>query len=443
MGVVRSTHSSEFESGASVGTSAVGQQARERSQAVQISPDGRGSGRRNSGQWLVAAAAIVGVAVAAIFLMSLSAPAGAQFDDEARPGTCVLNETVETDLSQGQCDALNALYWATRGPDWTNQRGWATATDPCTWGGVSCAPGNGHAVIERIELQNNGLSGYLPEQVEGLRWLRKLSLSSNDIGSVIPERLGLLQQLRVLDLSGNRFDGEVPARLGDLRELRVLNLSDNDLSGEVPPRIALLGQLTRLQLERNDCLVVLTATARAMPDLVEGAFLDHCARVQVASTCLAGAGRLDVTISNESAVSRDYVATIGSLYPRHRNISPGDTSTVVITGRHDGVVPVEVHHGDVVLQSVDVHVDCDLDISATPHMRCVGDQGRLDVLLTNAGIQGRSVRIEVNDLPARSVMVAAGSIRKVTIAVDSGRHIVRVSAGADVLAPLSARSDCT
>lgn len=401
------------------------------------------SGRRPRRAQAAAAAVIVGVAAAVLVLVSTANSAAAQFDDEAQPGTCVMADVIPTDLSQGQCDALNALYWATRGPDWTEQRGWNTTTDPCTWGGVSCADGNGHAVVERIELHDNGLAGYLPEQVEGLRWLQKLRLSSNDIGGVIPEQIGLLQQLRVLDLSGNRFEGEVPGRLGDLLQLRVLNLSDNMLTGQVPVKIVDLDQLVQLRLASNDCLVVRTVTGRVAEALVEAVFMDHCARVKITSSCLAGNGRVDIEITNESAVSRTYSADIGHLPTRERLVRAGETATITATGRADGRLPVMVRHGTVELRTDRLSVDCDPDIAAIGRSRCVQGEGRLDVVVSNASEADERVWVAVDDLPLRAAVVPAGGEHIVTIAVALGDRLVSINSNSEVVAPFTTRVLCT
>ena len=388
-------------------------------------------------------ATFVGIVVASLAAGITMSPASAQFDDERQPGTCVLSEVVETELSQNQCDALTALYWATRGPDWTDQRGWDEPTDPCTWGGVTCAPGNGHAVVRHLVLHDNGLSGYLPEQVEGLRWLQKLQLSSNDIGGAIPSQVGLLQQLRVLDLSGNRFSKDVPGRIGDLSHLRVLDLSDNQLTGNVPERIAELDSLIQLYLDRNDCLVLQAATQRAMNTLVESSFHDHCARTTVASSCLAGNGRLDIHIANESVVPQTYSVVVGALAPRERTVPAGESSRVSVTGRDDGDIEVTVLHRGIQLHAGQVEVDCDPDFAAWGAGRCVRGHGRLDVTVTNDSNADERIWVAADDLPIRSVVVPASGQQTVTIAVLAGDRSVLVTTASRTLGSFVTRVICT
>lgn len=435
-----------------------------------------------TGVGLVAASLAAGIIIG--FTPGIAASqAASQFDDERRPGTCVLSEVVQTELSQGQCDALTAIYWATRGPDWDDQRRWYTATDPCSWGGVTCAPGNGHAVVQQVVLHDNGLTGYLPEQVGGLRWLQKLQLSSNDIAGVIPPQVGLLQQLRVLDLSGNRLTGDVPERVGDLTHLRVLNLSDNALSGDVSERLAGLDRLVQLHLERNDCLVVdraatafidatsgtvIDATSgtvdgsvessgrsvhavhavgavagRALNRLVESSFHDHCARVDVVSSCLAGNGRVDIFIKNESAAERTYTASVGALASRQRTIAGGAESRISVTGRTDGPHAVVVRHLGVDLAVEQVGIDCDPDLTATAASRCVRSTGRLDVELTNQSLADERMWIAVDDLPLRSALVPAGSSHLVTVGVAAGDRVVVVRTATSEIARSVTRVICT
>lgn len=157
-------------------------------------------------------------------------------------GTCdVAGVAVVTTISQPECDALVALFNATGGVNWNQNTRWATATDPCTWFGVSC----GFAHVDAVVLTFNGLTGELPSEVGDLQGLRTLGLSSNALTSM-PAEIGRLDLLRTLELSRNQLSS-VPTEIGDLAELRRLELTNNPL-GQVPDEIGNLSRLITLRL---------------------------------------------------------------------------------------------------------------------------------------------------------------------------------------------------
>lgn len=150
-------------------------------------------------------------------------------------------------IAQAECEALVALYVSTNGAEWKEHKSWLTAAAPCTWYGVTCIDGK----IDKLNLNDNGLRGSLPETIRGLSNLRQLYLQVNEISGPIPVGLGELTQLRVLLLSRNQFNGAIPERLGDLRDLIVLYLDGNQLTGSIPASLGHLPQLRYLYLQSN------------------------------------------------------------------------------------------------------------------------------------------------------------------------------------------------
>ncbi|XP_061371465.1 receptor-like protein 4 [Gastrolobium bilobum] len=113
--------------------------------------------------------------------------------------------------------------------------------DPCVpqqhpWSGVDCQldKSSGSWVIDGLGLDNQGLKGYLPNDIFRLANLQILNLSGNSIHGAIPSSLGTITSLQVLDLSYNIFNGSIPNSLGQLTSLQRLNLNSNILSGRVP-----------------------------------------------------------------------------------------------------------------------------------------------------------------------------------------------------------------
>ncbi|XP_062162540.1 receptor-like protein 4 [Alnus glutinosa] len=113
--------------------------------------------------------------------------------------------------------------------------------DPCVpqqhpWSGADCqfnSTGN-KWVIDGLGLDNQGLRGFLPDDISRLHHLKSINLSGNNIRGVIPSSLGTIASLEILDLSYNSFNGSIPESLGQLTSLLILNLNGNSLSGRVP-----------------------------------------------------------------------------------------------------------------------------------------------------------------------------------------------------------------
>ena len=141
--------------------------------------------------------------------------------------------------------ALEALYDATDGPNWTDNANWKTDAPLGEWFGVT-TDATGRVVI--VALGSNGLSGGpVSDELGNLTNLSVLSLRYNVDLSVGPfpawlRDLTNLKQL-FLDLSG--VTGRIPAWLGSLTSLERLHLQANDLTGGIPDE---LGQLTNLRV---------------------------------------------------------------------------------------------------------------------------------------------------------------------------------------------------
>lgn len=113
--------------------------------------------------------------------------------------------------------------------------------DPCVpqqhpWSGADCQfdKTSNKWVIDGIVLDNQGLRGFLPNEISRLRHLQSINLSGNSIHGPIPPALGMVTSLETVDLSYNFFNGSIPESLGQLNSLRTLNLNGNSLSGRVP-----------------------------------------------------------------------------------------------------------------------------------------------------------------------------------------------------------------
>ncbi|KAG4977846.1 hypothetical protein JHK86_037320 [Glycine max] len=101
--------------------------------------------------------------------------------------------------------------------------------DPCVpqqhpWTGADCRLDKSSSkwVIDGLGLDNQGLKGFLPNDISRLHNLQILNLSGNSIQGPIPSPLGTIASLQVLDLSYNFFNGSIPESLGQLTSLQRL-----------------------------------------------------------------------------------------------------------------------------------------------------------------------------------------------------------------------------
>ena len=130
--------------------------------------------------------------------------------------------------------ALEALYEATDGANWSNNANWLSEASLREWHGV-ITDRNGR--VTGLSLSGNRLRGEIPAELGGLANLHGLSLSGNRLSGEIPAELGGLANLLELYLSGNQLSGGIPAELGSLANLQRLYLHENQLRGEIPAEL--------------------------------------------------------------------------------------------------------------------------------------------------------------------------------------------------------------
>ena len=137
--------------------------------------------------------------------------------------------------------ALEAFHAATGGADWTDDANWLTDAPLGEWYGVTTdAAGR----VTRLELDENGLTGAVPDVLGRLTNLERLDLGENELTGAVPDVLGVLTNLQWLHLDGNGLTGPIPEALGRLTGLRGLLLYSNELIGPIPEA---LGGLTNLR----------------------------------------------------------------------------------------------------------------------------------------------------------------------------------------------------
>ena len=145
--------------------------------------------------------------------------------------------------------ALEALYNATAGANWTNNTNWLSNAPLSEWHGVTT---DTDERVTKLVLDSNQLTGSIPAALGSLTQLGYLWLESNQLTGTIPTGLGNLANLQRLYLGNNELSGSIPAALGGLTNLQRLALYDNKLSGSIPAALGGLTSLQRLWLLSNE-----------------------------------------------------------------------------------------------------------------------------------------------------------------------------------------------
>ena len=108
--------------------------------------------------------------------------------------------------------ALEVLYDATGGADWTDNTNWKTAAPLGEWYGVAT---DADGRVTELALDDNGLADAIPSELGNLADLRGLGLGSNDLTGPIPAELGNLVNLVSIGLYRKRVDRRDPERAGE------------------------------------------------------------------------------------------------------------------------------------------------------------------------------------------------------------------------------------
>ncbi len=157
-------------------------------------------------------------------------------------GTCVVDNCRQNDSL-----ALRTFYYLTGGDNWYTP--WDLSQPMENWAGISL---NEDACVDKIIINDNNLTGTIPQVLENLSNLRYLDLDDNNFDGAIPDEIGNIITLDTLILSTNRLDNTIPISFTNLTNLRYLNLEDNKLEGAIPPYLGDMLSLEYLNIADND-----------------------------------------------------------------------------------------------------------------------------------------------------------------------------------------------
>jgi hypothetical protein len=160
-----------------------------------------------------------------------------------------ITRTASAQIIEQDSLALVALYNATNGAGWNNNTNWLQGP-VSTWYGVGTV-GNR---VDTVGLDNNALTGSLPEAMGSLTSLKALYLQNPGLSGPLPASIANLVSLRRFFLSGNTIRGRIPTQFGALTNLESLSISGTKLSGTIPNELGNLHKLEFLLLVLNDSL---------------------------------------------------------------------------------------------------------------------------------------------------------------------------------------------
>ena len=105
--------------------------------------------------------------------------------------------------------------------------------------------------LVELDMSGNNFSGSVPSQLFHLPLLQYLHLDDNSLSGKVPEEIGNLSRLQWLSLSGNKFSDGMLLSVLTLKGLEFLDLSNNDLSMEIPAEIGNLPNISTLGLNKS------------------------------------------------------------------------------------------------------------------------------------------------------------------------------------------------
>ncbi len=225
---------------------------------------------------IIGAVIISSLAIGAYFVYTKIYPGNKPPSTDLEPLAPSFN--TETDRK-----ALIEFYIATNGGSWNLSANWVTEAATCQWYGITCS--NDNRVVG-IALENNCVSGTLPESIGKLDQVKNLQLKYNYLSGTIPNSLGRLPYLEtlILDQAAPRLNGTIPEFtskylqsvsisnaqfseqkfpdwLQDKYALIFLTLNSVNLTGTIPAWISNLKSLQKLYLESN----LLTGVIPSLP----------------------------------------------------------------------------------------------------------------------------------------------------------------------------------
>ncbi|OMO94304.1 hypothetical protein COLO4_16415 [Corchorus olitorius] len=92
-------------------------------------------------------------------------------------------------------------------------------------------------LLESFSASDNHLVGPIPKGLKNCTSLFRVHLENNQLTGDISEAFGVYPHLSFIDLSGNEFYGELSSNWGVCGSLEFLSVARNNITGKIPPEI--------------------------------------------------------------------------------------------------------------------------------------------------------------------------------------------------------------
>mmetsp|Transcript_4667 Transcript_4667/g.9851 ORF Transcript_4667/g.9851 Transcript_4667/m.9851 type:complete len:442 (+) Transcript_4667:69-1394(+) len=171
---------------------------------------------------------------------------------------------------------LTLAYYQLGGADWTTISP-TSAVHECYWEFVDCYPDDNYDVqqvykfdiqdqeakgmipkvlaalpnLEYIRLDNNTITGTIPDEFGSMPFILNLDFSNNDLTGFLPESLFSATSLESLDVGGNQISGTISNSISNLINLELFDISSNKIEGSLPERIYDIVGMEVLDLGNN------------------------------------------------------------------------------------------------------------------------------------------------------------------------------------------------
>jgi len=168
------------------------------------------------------------------------------------PGTGLSTYFGSSECVKSEKKILETIFFATNGPDWTDNTGWDQTYDDdfsvCDYNGIVCKSGT--QSIERINLARNNLSGKVPPAIFELEFLKEINLAFNEGLNFNFNGIGNAKRLVRLNLANTELSSLAGIEKAG-EQLAQLILTSNFLTGTIPDEIFKLSSLTELYMAQN------------------------------------------------------------------------------------------------------------------------------------------------------------------------------------------------
>lgn len=184
---------------------------------------------------------------------------GNNWDSCSAPDNIQNDDTCQVQSSYG-----NNIISDDEGKTFSSGFKWLTCNKECEWGGINC---NQNGLIIATDVEDNGLTGTLPNEVAALPRLFAFALEQNDISGTIPSTYSNLARLVILDLDFNSLEGSLLLDLSKMTKLRQLDLNNNNLEGTLGGLGWENTDLQFLDLSRNNFVGPIPTEIGDLPNL--------------------------------------------------------------------------------------------------------------------------------------------------------------------------------